>query len=81
MFALFPLIGTFAAQNFQFAQRQKAVYPLDSVDKAKNLGGILKELKQSGGLLEMAGNGFGVHSIGGTQAAASDLASESTARQ
>jgi hypothetical protein len=80
MFVLFPLIGTFAAQNFEFAQRQKVVYPLDSVDRAKKLGVILAEARQSGRLQEMAENGFGVHSIKGTHAAASGLAGESSCR-
>jgi len=65
MFALFPLIGTFAAQNFDFAQRLKVVYPLDLVEKAQNLGGILSVLKHNGQLAEMAKNGFGVHGVNG----------------
>lgn len=76
MFALFPLIGTFAAQNFQFAQRQKVVYPLDSVDKAKKLGLILTEVRQSGRLLEMAENGLAAHKIGGIREAAFSLTKE-----
>jgi hypothetical protein len=71
MFILFPLIGTYAFQNFEFAQRQKVVYPLDSPEKAKNLGEILSELRQSGQLLKMAQNGFGVHSITGIDTAVS----------
>lgn len=73
MFVLFPLIGTFASQNFEFAQRQKVVYSLDSPEKAKNLGKILSELRQSGHLLDMARNGFGVHRINGIEIAASGL--------
>jgi hypothetical protein len=71
MFVLFPLIGIFASQNFDFAQRQKVVYPLDSPEKAKNLGEILSNLRQSGELLQMAQNGFGVHSINGVEKAIS----------
>jgi hypothetical protein len=73
MFVLFPLIGTFASQNFEFAQRQKVVYPLDSPEKAKNLGKILSELRQSGQLLDMARNGFGVYKIDGVENAVSNL--------
>jgi len=69
MFVLFPLIGTFASQNFEFAQRQKVVYALDSPEKAKNLGGILRSLRQTGQLLQMAKNGFGAHSITGIDTA------------
>jgi|GEM_PF-276083 len=71
MFILFPLIGTYAFQNFEFAQRQKVVYPLDSPEKAKNLGEILSGLRESGELLQMAQNGFGVHSINGIDKAVS----------
>lgn len=77
MFVLFPLIGTFASQNFEFAQRQKVVYPLDSPEKAKNLGEILSNLRQSGELLQMAQNGFGIHSITGINTAVAYFIKES----
>ncbi len=77
MFVLFPLIGTFASQNFEFAQRQRVIYPLDSVERAKKLGAILIELREGGRLLEMAEDGFGVHSTSGTDAAVSDFAKKS----
>lgn len=73
MFVLFPLIGTFASLNFDFAQRQKTAYPLDSLEKAKTLGKIITELRQNGQLLQMAQNGFGVHKIDGVSEAASHL--------
>jgi len=73
MFVLFPLIGTFASQNFEFAQKQKVVYPLDSPEKAKNLGEILSGLRQNDQLAEMARNGFGIHNIDGVRIAISDL--------
>lgn len=73
MFALFPLIGTFAWQNFEFAQKQKVVYPLDSQEKAENLGEILSELRQNGQWLKMVKNGFGVHSINGIETAVSQF--------
>jgi len=71
MLALFPLIGTFASENFQFAQKQKVVYSLDSKGKAENLGEILIHLRRSGKLLKMAENGFGIHSITGVHQAVS----------
>lgn len=67
MFVLFPLIGTFASQNFEFAQRQRVVYALDTTEEARNLAEILTELRQSGQLLQMSQNGFGVHSITGIE--------------
>ena len=73
MFVLFPLIGTFALQNYEFAQRQQVVYPLDTTEKAKKLGQILSDLRKSGQLLQMTQNGFGVHPINGTDTAVSHL--------
>jgi len=73
MFVLFPLIGTFASLNFEFAQRQKVAYPLDSSEKAKNLGKIISELRENGQLPQMAQNGFGLHKIDGASEAASHL--------
>jgi hypothetical protein len=73
MFVLFPLIGTFASLNFEFAQRQKTACPLDSLEKAKSLGKIINELRENGQLTQMAQNGFGVHNINGASEAASQL--------
>lgn len=73
MFVLFPLIGTFASLNFDFAQRQKVAYPLDSLEKARNLGKIISELRENGQLTQLAQNGFGVHKINGVHEAASHL--------
>ncbi len=73
MFVLFPLIGTFASLNFDFAQRQKVVYPLDSLEKAKTLGKIISKLRENKQLTQMAQNGFGVHKINGVWEAASHL--------
>ncbi len=67
MFVLFPLIGTFASQNFEFAQKQGVVYPVESLGKAKNLGQVLTGLRQDGRLLEMSQDGFGVHEIQGVE--------------
>jgi hypothetical protein len=67
MFVLFPLIGTFARQNFEFAQKQGVVYAVESSGKAKNLGQLLTELRQDGRLIEMSQDGFGVHEIRGVE--------------
>lgn len=74
MFVLFPLIGTFASQNFEFAQRQKVVCPVKSMGEARNLGGLLAELRQNGQLLQVAKNGFGIHNITGIQTALGSFA-------
>jgi hypothetical protein len=73
MFALFPLIGTFATQNFEFAQRQSVVHPVQSIGEARNLGDLLAELRQNGQLLQMAKNGFRAHIIAGADKAVSAL--------
>jgi hypothetical protein len=73
MFVLFSLIGTFASLNYEFAQRQKVAYPLDFLEKAKNLGKIICELRENGQLTQMAQKGFGIHKINGTWEAASNL--------
>jgi hypothetical protein len=77
MFVLFPLIGTFAAQNFEFAQRQRVVHSVRSMGEARNLGGLLAELRQNSQLLQMAKNGFGVHNFHGIDAAVSQLVEQS----
>ncbi len=73
MFVLFPLIGTFALQNFEFAQKQGAAFPVESLGKAKNLGQLLKGLRQGGQLVQMARNGFGMHEIKGAEVAVHSL--------
>jgi hypothetical protein len=70
MFVLFPLIGTFASQNYEFAQKQGVVYPVESLGKAKSLRQLLMELRRSGQLLQMAQNGFAAYSITGVERAA-----------
>jgi hypothetical protein len=78
MFVLFPLIGTFASQNYEFAQKQGVVYPVESLGKAKRLGLLLRELREDGRLMQMSQNGFGVHNIGGTESAMSHFADDTT---
>lgn len=76
MFVLYPLIGTFASQNYEFAQKQGVVYPVESLGKAKSLGQLLRELREDGRLIHMSQNGFGVHSIYGIETAASHFAND-----
>jgi hypothetical protein len=73
MFVLFPLIGTFAQQNFEFARKQGTAYPVESLGKAKNLGKLLGELRRDGQILQMAQSGFGVLDINGTNLAVSQF--------
>jgi hypothetical protein len=77
MFVLFPLIGTFASQNFEFAQRQRVMSPVKSVGEARKLGGLLAELRQNSQLLQMAKNGFGMHNVRGIEVAVSQFVEQS----
>lgn len=72
-FALFPLIGTFAPQNFDFASRQGVVYPLKSLKEASMLGKLLNGFRRNGRLLRMAENGFGAYRIDGAQVTAAHI--------
>lgn len=73
MFVLYPLIGTFSPQNFEFAQRQGVCYPIDSMKKAHSLGKIITQLTESKKLAEMAKKGFGIHKINGSEITASHI--------
>jgi hypothetical protein len=76
MFVLFPLIGTFASQNYEFAKGQGVVYSVQSMGEAGNLGGLLKQLRASGQLLQMAERGFGAHARAGIAGAVSAFLGE-----
>jgi hypothetical protein len=73
MFVLFPLIGTFASLNFEFAYKQRVALPLDLLDKVTNLGKVISELRQNEQLAQMAKKGFGVYKMNGAWEAASLL--------
>lgn len=76
MFVLFPLIGTFAAHNFDFARRQGVACPLFTREAAGNLGRIVSELRRSGKLIDMAERGFGVLKTDGAHSIAAHLLEE-----
>jgi hypothetical protein len=65
MFALFPMIGSYAEENFKFARKQGVVFPLRTIADAKNLGKTVLEIRSSGVLLKMIENGFGKFPIDG----------------
>ncbi len=73
MFVLFPLIGTFSPQNFKFAEKQGVCYPIDTIEKAQDLGQIITQLRENSKLSEMAKKGFGIHQINGSEIAASHI--------
>jgi len=70
MFVLFPLIGTYAQRNFDFALKRGVAYPLKTREDAKNLGARIIELQINGSLAQMAKNGFSVYNLNGARAIA-----------
>ncbi len=72
-FVLFPLIGTFAPLNLDFAEKQGVAYPLKSQHEASVLGTLIKRLRGNGRLLRMAQNGFGVYRIDGARVTAANI--------
>ena len=69
MFVLLPLVGTFAAQNYEFARRQRVMHTVKPMEEARNLGELLAELRRNGQLLQIAKDGFGAHTIAGVNKA------------
>jgi hypothetical protein len=65
MFTLFPLIGSYAAENYAFLLENKVTFPLEQISQAQNLASIIDELQKSGRLLKMAQNGFNRYPIDG----------------
>jgi hypothetical protein len=65
MIALFPMIGTHARQNYDFAFAQNVCYPLRTDDDAQNLGPTVSKLRAAGALAAMARCGFGRFEING----------------
>lgn len=72
-FVVFPLIGTFAPLNFEFADTQGVAYPLKSRHEASLLGALIKRLRGNGRLLRMAQHGFGTHNIDGARVTAAHI--------
>ena len=67
MFVLFPLIGTYAKQNFDFAFNQGVAYPLNTIENAKNLGDTLIQMRRENTLAKMVKRGFSVYSLSGAR--------------
>lgn len=62
---LFPMIGSYAQENFDFLTEQAVTCPIKSNDDACNLIKIIQELHGSGMLSEMAKNGLNKFPIDG----------------
>ncbi|MEO0072109.1 MAG: hypothetical protein ABIK10_01530 [candidate division WOR-3 bacterium] len=65
IFSLFPLIGSYAEENYKFLLDARITQPLMTNSCAKNLGEIIYELQKNGTLVSMAKNGFGKYPIDG----------------
>jgi hypothetical protein len=71
LFALFPLIGTHAPMNFDFASEQNVVHPLRTDRDARTLGDTIVKLRAQGILATMCKLGFGRFPIEGAARVAS----------
>lgn len=67
IFVLFPLIGTYAKQNFDFAFDRGVAYPITNNVDARNLGDRLNNLREQNILKEMMQNGFSTSSLEGAR--------------
>jgi len=65
MFSLFPMIGSYSTENFQFAYEQGVTYPIQTLIDAQSLGRIIFQLRESGELIKMSERGFDKFPIDG----------------
>jgi hypothetical protein len=73
MFVLFPMIGSYAVENFKFAYEHGVVYPIHSIPDAQNLGKIILQLRESGELIKMGERGFDKFPIDGAKKIALEI--------
>jgi hypothetical protein len=67
MLALFPMIGSYAEENFKFAYEQGVVFPLRTIADARTLGKTVSGLRKRGTLLKLVDNGFSKFPIEGAK--------------
>jgi len=65
MFVLFPMIGSYAEENYKFAEKQEVAYPLKTLNDAGKLGETVQRFKSSRVLEKMVENGFDKFPIDG----------------
>lgn len=58
MFALFPMIGSYSKENFEFMKKQGVALPILTITDAQNLSQTISELRDKKTLIQMAKNGF-----------------------
>jgi len=67
IFVLFPLIGTYAEQNFDFAFDRCVALPIPKIEAAHNLGDGLNNLRGRNILKEMMQTGFFTSNLDGAR--------------
>jgi hypothetical protein len=65
MLVVTPLVGPFSPLNLKVMTSHGVAVPIDSMSDARQFGQTVRALSDSGGLLEMARNGWGRHPIDG----------------
>lgn len=73
MFVPFPLIGTYAKLNYNFAQNLSVAEPILTIEDARNLGAKLIVMQKNNSLSQMAKNGFFVYPLTGARTIADYL--------
>ncbi len=73
MLVLFPMIGSYAQENYLFARHNGMVYALDSDGKARRFAQLIEQLRNEGILANMAQQGFGRYRIDGVARAVADI--------
>lgn len=73
IFILYPLIGTYARENYEFSLNQRVSYPIKTIEDAKTLGDILTHMQEDNTLMKMAHNGFSIYHLNGAQVIAEYL--------
>jgi organic radical activating enzyme len=67
IFLLFPLIGTYAKQNFDFAFDRGVALPIPKIEDARNLDDRLNNLRELNILKEMMQSGFTTYNLDGAR--------------
>ncbi len=73
IFVLYPLIGTYARDNYEFALNQRVSCQIKSIEDAKTLGDILIQMRKDNTLIKMVQNGFLIYHLDGAQVIAEYL--------
>jgi len=75
IFVLFPLIGTYAQMNYNFARNLGVAEPILTIQDARNLGAKIIEMQKNNLLAQMARKGFSYYPLTGASKIADYLIS------